>query len=348
MIENDFNPKYSITTKLLDIIKQISVQTAIINTRRYPGLIKTEYEKLAREVSSYSSTSIEGNPLPLTEVKKILKNTPENITDSQKEVINYNNALGILNNLIEAGNLSINLSLILKIHKMAVKGLLPKSKSGFLRDEAVVVNDPGSGKPVYYPPNYREIKELLNELILYIRNNNKMDPIILAGIFHKQFILIHPFIDGNGRTVRLATKVLLAKLGLNTFNLFSFENYYNKNLGRYFQNVGERGDYYELAKGINFTHWLEFFAEGILDELFRVSKELDKSRINPDTKLKDYEVFILDYIDKNGFITDRAYSQLTKRARSTRVKDFNGLIDSGLIKRSGKGKATYYQRNNES
>jgi Fic family protein len=339
-----FIPKYSISPKLLEMIKQISAQIAIINTKRYPGIILAEYERLAREVSTYSSTSIEGNPLPLTEVKKILKNLPENITDSQKEVINYNNSLVFLNKLIEEGKLTINLSLILKIHKMVIRGLLPKSKSGFLREESVFVNDPRLRKPIYYPPNQKDVQCLLKNLLLYINDNIKLvDPLILAGIFHKQFVLIHPFIDGNGRTVRLTTKVMLAKLGLNTFNLFSFENYYNKNLSKYFKTVGERGDYYDLVNRFDFTEWLEFFAEGILDELFRVSKELDISEINPDTKLKDFQTVILNYIDKNGFITDKEYSGLTGRARSTRAKDFDKLIDLGLIKRMGKGKATYYQ-----
>ncbi len=50
-------------------------------------------------------------------------------------------------------------------------------------------------------------------------------------------IIIHPFIEGNRRTTKLTTKVLVAAMGLNTFNLFSFENYYNKNITKYFLNL---------------------------------------------------------------------------------------------------------------
>ena len=66
-------------------------------------------------------------------------------------------------------------------------------------------------------------------------------------------VVIHPFMDGNGRTTRLATKILLAALGLNTYNLFGFENYYNCNAAKYFQTVGEFGDYHELTEKIDFT-----------------------------------------------------------------------------------------------
>ena len=97
----------------------------------------------------------------------------------------------------------------------------------------------------------------------------------------------HPFMDGNGRTTRLATKVLLTQMGLNTFNLFSFENYYNKNVTRYFQYVGERGDYYDLKDKIDFTNWLEYFTEGIIDELLRVQEILPQITTNPANELQE-------------------------------------------------------------
>ena len=90
----------------------------------------------------------------------------------------------------------------------------------------------------------------MDDLFRFVKTNQSTDPLILAGIFHKQFVIIHPFMDGNGRTVRLMTKVILARMGLDTFSLFSFENYYNKNVTRYFQTVGEYGNYYDLS-GMN-------------------------------------------------------------------------------------------------
>ncbi|OGS22368.1 MAG: hypothetical protein A2252_02160 [Elusimicrobia bacterium RIFOXYA2_FULL_39_19] len=304
-----------------------------------------EFERHAREISAFSSTSIEGNPLPLTAVKQILKNLPQNITDSQKEVVNYNDALVMLNEQLEKQKaLSMNLPLILRIHEIVVKGLLSKDKRGALRNEPVFVNDPHLRKTIYWPPDHGDVPVLMNELINFVKQNvSRLDSIVLAGIFHKQFVVIHPFIDGNGRTVRLATKVLLAGMGLNTFNLFSFENYYNRNVTRYFQNVGVTGNYYNIANKLDFTAWLEYFAEGILDELNRVSKELDTAVIDPSSELKEYHKAMLAHIEKKGFITDREYARITARARPTRALDFNKMRTLGHIERFGKGKATYYK-----
>lgn len=339
-----FEPKYTITDNLLANIKRINSLVNELNNNRFPNVVLLELERTAREVSSYASTSIEGNPLPLTEVKKILKNRPAHIRDSELEVLNYNQALQALNKKLEEGKVKLSLNLILKIQKQVTKGLLLAFESGNLRLKPVIVNDPRTRQTKFLPPDAKDVKPLMEDLIEFVNSSReRIDPLILAGIFHKQMVLIHPFMDGNGRATRLATKVLLAEMGLNTFNLFSFENYYNQNVTRYFQEVGEIGNYYDLvSKEIDFTSWLEYFTEGIIDELLRVQKGLPKVAVSPKSELQPYHLKILEFIKEKGFITDRDYSKLSDRAKATRALDFQKLIDLKLIKRMGKGRATYY------
>ncbi|MBI3589836.1 MAG: Fic family protein [Candidatus Melainabacteria bacterium] len=336
-----FNPKFTITQKLLGNIKYIAVLVAELNNKSFPRTVLLELEKTARAVSSYSSTRIEGNPLPLTEVKKILKARPENIRDTEQEVLNYNLALEKLNKLTRP---NLDLALILDIQKIVTSKLITQNNNGKLRKEPVFVNNPKTGKTTYWPPDYQDVKQLLDNLIRYTKNNKlKVDFLILAGLFHKQFVIIHPFIDGNGRTARLLTKLLLANMGLNTFSLFSFESYYNQNVTKYFQQVGVLGNYYDVKNKIDFTSWLEYFTDGIIDELLRVGKELKALSITPDTTLESYHKKLLDYIKKHGYINDKFYATLTDRAKATRSLDFQKLINLGLIERFGKGKATYYK-----
>lgn len=338
-----FKPKYRITDKLLSQIKQVNSLVIELNQQRFPDLALLEFEKAARAVSVFASTSIEGNPLPLTEVKKILKSKPEYIRDSEQEVLNYNQALVDLNKKLKSSKAQLSLGLILKIHKQVTQNLLPKYQSGQLRQESIIVSDPKTRKVVFLPPKAKDVEKLIKELIEFVKKSQaKIDSLIIAGIFHKQMVVIHPFMDGNGRTARLVTKFLLAELGLNTFNLFSFENYYNQNVSRYFKAVGEQGDYYDLRKNINFTAWLEYFTEGIIDELLRVKKLLPSLGLNPDTQLKPFHQEILKHIKENNFITDKDYAKLVKRAKATRALDFQKLIKMGLISRKGKGKSTYY------
>ena len=120
-----FQPRYTITDRLLANIKRINTLVNELNNRRFPNVVLLELERTAREVSSYASTSIEGNPLPLTEVKKILKSKPVHIRESEKEVLNYNQALQDLNNMLDKGEVKLSLKLILDIQKQVIESLLP-------------------------------------------------------------------------------------------------------------------------------------------------------------------------------------------------------------------------------
>ena len=339
-----FKPQYTISNKLLGNIKRITEIIADLNNRSFSRVVLAELAKRAREVSAFSSTSIEGNPLPLTDVKRILQNKPEYVRDSEKEVLNYNQALVELDALIKSDEIIFDTSLITKIQGTITQGLIADYRCGQIRQEPVFVNDPKARQTVYWPPDHVDMDTLLSELFGYLdENKNVIDPLILAGLFHKQFVVIHPFIDGNGRTARLATKVLLAKMGLNTFNLFSFENYYNQNVSKYFQEVGVLGNYYDIQDRIDFTSWLEYFSDGIIDELLRVGKESAKEVISPQNELKNYHQKIINYIKQKGYITDSEYSKLTKRAKSTRNMDFRKLIALGIIEKAGGSRSSYYK-----
>jgi len=337
-----FKPKFTITNKLLFNIKYINSLISELNNKRFSNLVLVEMERRAREVSSYASTSIEGNPLPLTEVKRLIKADPKNVRDSEKEVLNYNNTLKKINAGLKKGNIHFSLDLFFKIHKGVIDGLLPNYDIGVLRKRPVFVNNPALRKIIYLPPDHKDVPDLIDDLVAFVNSNrNNIDQIILAGIFHKQFVLIHPFIDGNGRTTRLVTKVLLAEMGLNTFNLFSFENYYNKNVTKYFEFVGEIGNYYEISKKVDFTNWLEYFTDGIIDELLRVKKILSL-QIDSKISIYSHDQKILSFIEKRGSIKNNDYAKLVKRAKATRTKDFQRLVKLGLIKMKAKGRATYY------
>lgn len=337
-----FNPKFTYTNKLISNLGKVRELIGGLNQRSFSSTILYKLEKEALAVSAYSSTSIEGNPLPLTEVRSLLKLSPKNIRDTQKEVLNYNNALMNLNKVIDSKeNLLLSNDLIKNTQKLVTQDLIDKSNAGRYRNVPVFVNNPTLKETVYWPPDSNDVPSLMDNLIDYINKNQEIDYLVLAGIFHKQFVIIHPFVDGNGRTARLITKTLLAKMGLNTFNLFSFENYYNLNVTKYFNNVGVLGNYYDNYNLFDFTSWLEYFTDGIIDELNRVIKLLPKE-VQQLAMVMEHHKIILDYINKFGFIRDSDYLKLTNRSKASRTLDFKRLLDLDLIERHGSARGTYY------
>lgn len=335
-----FRPFFNLNSQLLDNIVRIKNIIQELNDTKFSEVVIASFEKDSYAVSAFASTSIEGNPIPLTDVKRLLKQSPQQVRDTEREVLNYNKALHFLNDQIVSKK-KVDNELIRKIQSIVIDELIDKQNIGKFRKQPVVVNNPKKRQIAYIPPDAKDVNILMTELTDYLtKEERNIDPLILAGIFHKQFVIIHPFIDGNGRTTRLVTKYLLAKMGLDTFKLFSFENYYNNNVTKYFAKVGVLGDYYEIKDNVDFTDWLVYFTEGIIDELLRVQKLLQNT--NTVIRIENHEKIILEYIKNNGSISKSEYDQITDRKRSTQILDFKRLVNKGLIVREKKSKSTYY------
>jgi Fic family protein len=218
-------------------------------------------ERQARALSSFSSTSIEVNLLPLTDVKELLKDSTKQIiplpitlslrertkikdfSDTQKEVLNYNQALIYVNKKVKARKFKLSHEEINHAQEIVTNGLMENDEDiGKYRKHPVIITDPRSVNDVrFIPPDYKDVNPLMDNLINFINANiGKIDPILLAGLFSKQHVIVHPFMDVNGCTTRLITTALLGSKGLGLFEIFNLENYYNQNVTKYFDYVSDR------------------------------------------------------------------------------------------------------------
>lgn len=159
---------------------------------------------------AYNSNSIEGNTLSLRETQMILQ---EGVTISGKslrehfEAVNHETALKFLYKLV-AKNRSISSKDILSLHALVLRNIEDEF-AGRLRNTGVRIAGAN-----FTPPNALKVSILLDELIDFINENPLgLNIIELATVFHHKFVWIHPFFDGNGRTVRLAMNLLLMKAG---------------------------------------------------------------------------------------------------------------------------------------
>ena len=96
----------------------------------------------------------------------------------------------------------------------------------------------------------------------------------VAGIAHYQFATIHPYYDGNGRTARLLTTLILHLGGYDLKGLYSLEEYYARNLGAYYEAlaIGSSHNYYQGRAEADITPWLEYFCEGVAESFENVRK----------------------------------------------------------------------------
>ena len=186
-----------------------SLKDAIDEYRPFSrGLASSLHEKLIVEWT-YNSNAIEGNTLTLSETKVVL----EGITVGGKsivehlETINHREAILFVEDLI-SNKEPLSEWNIRNIHALVLKGI-DNQNTGKYRTENVVI----SGAK-HIPPKHYEINNLMQKLISeYYNDWINYHAVVKATLLHGEFVKIHPFIDGNGRTSRLLLNFELMKNG---------------------------------------------------------------------------------------------------------------------------------------
>ncbi len=159
---------------------------------------------------TYNSNSIEGNTLSLRETQMVLQ---EGITIKGKslhehfETHNHDKAIDYLYSIVNNNYVLRNID-ILSIHSLVLRSI-EDDFAGRIRNGGVRISGAN-----FVPPNANKVSDLLEELIDFINTNPlQLNDIELAAVFHHKLVYIHPFFDGNGRTVRLAMNLLLMRCG---------------------------------------------------------------------------------------------------------------------------------------
>lgn len=159
---------------------------------------------------TYNSNSIEGNTLNLRETQLVLQ---EGITIKGKslrehfEAKNHEHAINYLFTLLKSDYVLTSKD-ILSLHGLVLRSIEDEF-AGRLRNAGVRISGAN-----FVPPNALKVSDLLDQLVEYVNANPLgLNPIELATVFHHRFVHIHPFFDGNGRTVRLVMNLLLMRHG---------------------------------------------------------------------------------------------------------------------------------------
>lgn len=190
----NFDIKWGYKNKIVNDLIKINKAKEIVDLLELPLSIEEEIkiETIAKRV--HYSTKIEGNDLKLNEVKEIIQDDKKSHERGVLEVRNYYNALMYLDKESETNN-TITEDLIFKIHNL-VDGKYLTYKSSF-RNGQNVVKDSVTGAIIYLPPESKDVKNLISQMIKEFNSKDTKDiPIpIKAGILAYEFVTIHPFWD---------------------------------------------------------------------------------------------------------------------------------------------------------
>jgi Fic family protein len=202
----NFDPKeFSKTLERIDLKKQ-----KLDANRPIPAIVLASIKDSLHLEWIHNSNGIEGNTLTLQETRLVIE---EGITIKGRslrehfEALNHNEAIEYVEKLVSKDYI-LSEGDILSINGLVLQSI-EKDFAGRFRTGGVRISGAN-----FIPPNALKIYDLVQELITWTNNEfSNLHPLISATIFHHRFVWIHPFFDGNGRSVRLLFNLLLMKFG---------------------------------------------------------------------------------------------------------------------------------------
>jgi Fic family protein len=263
-------------------------------------------------LESIGSARIEGNNTTIAEYIETKLAEQENVPAGIREIQNIEKAMEFIEEHVK--DYPINRAFISEMHKMIVDGLVPPPNGegdhtpGDYRKINLKIN-----KSAHQPPEWIRVEEYMSELLDFVgRENSAKYDLLKAAIAHHRFVWIHPFGNGNGRTVRLFTYAMLVKTGFNV------------NVGRIINPTAvfcsNRNDYYnnlslaDTGTDNGILAWSEYVLKGLKEEIEKIDK------------LTDYE-----FLRKQILLPTISHSLERKYITDVEAKILKRVIDKQVI-----------------
>jgi len=259
-------PRFNFTATIVRDLMAIEAARRTVQLTTLPPALAERLRTQARLRSTHFSTRIEGNRLTLAEAQAAVlggQRFPGRTRDVH-EVQNYYRALQQVEAWAERQT-PITDELIRKLHALIFTG--PRARPTPYRDGQNAIRDAASGAIVYLPPEAADVLPLMADLVAWIAlaEREQTPGPVVAGLAHYQFVTIHPFYDGNGRTARALATLLLYRQGYDLGRFYSLEEVYAQDLPAYYAalQTHPHANYYEGRAVADLTGWLEYFVGGM-------------------------------------------------------------------------------------
>ena len=253
-------PPFEISNEMLKKVSDIMEKIGKLDS--FTNLDKTPYLRKQTKINSvHSSVAIENNPLSLEQVKDVING--KLVIGKQKDIQEVKNAYKAYEMLKDINPYSIED--LKKVH--GVMTFLVEEVSGEFRTTSEGVFD-DNGNCIFVCPPGDRVNSLMNDLFEWLNENkDTIHPLILSSIFHYEFVFIHPFTNGNGRTVRLWQNSILYKWK-DIFEYLPIESKIHKYQDEYYDSIAK------CHKNANSNVFIEFMLKMIdetLDEAISTS-----------------------------------------------------------------------------
>jgi Fic family protein len=343
-----FKPNFTIS---------ISIASALTSIERARGFLEAaslskdwvaKMQARALILEAHHTTHIEGTHLSLDQSTKLLegKQLIEADVEDVQELLNYKKAFEFVSEYMSSQG-AITEGLIREIHRRLVEDVRGNSaQPGQYRVIQNYVANSKTKEIIYTPPGAYEVPILMTELVEWIQNEKSLPAVLVSGIAQFQFVHIHPFLDGNGRTARLLSTLCLYKSGYDFKKLFTISEYYDRN----------RQDYYSAIQSVrnnnmDMTDWLEYFCKALETQMREIqlkgTRAIQLDVLVIDNKLSQRQKHVLEhFLERESTFSINDYEALSPDTnRRSLQRDLSDLVSKGVLIQSGMNKGSRYKIN---
>lgn len=339
------HPTFTITNRITAGLTHIERARGFLEAATLSEAWVREMGRRALILEAHHTTHIEGTRLTFEQAERLLegKRVPEADPDDVRELLNYRRAFDFVSEYLESGG-PITEGLIREIHKRLVEGVRGgiAAPGEYRKIQNYVVNS-STGETVYTPPPAHDVPILMAELVDWLNREKETHPVLVSGIAQFQFVHIHPFLDGNGRTSRLLSTLCLYRAGYDFKRLFTISEYYDR----------ERAVFYRAIQSVresamDMTGWLEYFVDGLTTQLTEVRQRgeqaIRRDILVQQNGLSDRQAKALEYIQEHGSLTIQDFARICPEVnRRTLQRDLKKMVEDGLLSTEGETHKLLYR-----
>lgn len=311
---NNYVTPFEITNTIIDYISRVMEKIGKLDN--YTNFNKKPLLRKNNKIRSIHSTlAIEANSLSLNQVQDVIDG--KLVIGKQKEIQEVKNAYKAYEMINDINPYSIED--LKKIHGVMTYLILDESGEYRKGNEGVFDGE----KCIHICPPPKQVNELMNQLFYWMKKcKNNLHPLILSAVFHYEFVFIHPFKDGNGRTARLWHNILLSNWK-EIFQYFPIESQLKKYQDKYYQAIA---DCNLQGSSTIFIEFMLKMIDEVLDQALNMSEMPITEKIININKLLD----VMEY--NKPMTANEIMNKLGIKSKETlRTVYLNPAIEEGAV-----------------
>ena len=184
----------------------------------------------------------------------------------------------------------------------------------------------------------------MTELVSWVqqgRKSGQLHPLLIISLAIVVFLEIHPFQDGNGRTSRVLTTLLLLQAGYDYVPYSSLESVIEQNKEAYYLALRQTQGTIRTDKP-DWQPWIIYFLRSLAKQVDQLQKKVENEKLVL-AALPKLSLVIIDFTREHGRITMGEAIRLTDTSRNTLKQHFRSLVERGHLNKQGGGRGVWYE-----